>query len=73
MLASSYVLTPLLVICYPVVWFVNLFVRGLLVLLRLKPQQGELQQKISSEERRTLVLEGAFHSKQTSEHTAESV
>lgn len=57
-LASSYVLTPLLVICYPVVWFVNLFVRGLLILFRLKPQQGELQQKISTEELRTLVLEG---------------
>lgn len=56
-LASSYVLTPLLVICYPVVWFVNLFVRGLLVLFRLKPQD-ELQQKISTEELRTLVLEG---------------
>lgn len=57
-LTASYVLTPLLVICYPVVWFINLFVRGLLVLLRLKPQQGELQQKISTEELRTLVLEG---------------
>lgn len=57
-LAASYVLTPLLVICYPVVWFVNLFVRGLLIIFRLKPQQGELQQKISTEELRTLVLEG---------------
>ena len=57
-LASSYVLTPLLVICYPIVWFINLFVTGLLILLRLKPQQGELQQKISTEELRTLVLEG---------------
>lgn len=57
-LASSYVLTPLLVICYPIVWFINLFVTGLLILFRLKPQQGGSQQKISTEELRTLVLEG---------------
>ncbi len=57
-LASSYVLTPLLIVCYPIVWFVNLFVSALLILFRLKPQQGELQQKISTEELRTLVLEG---------------
>lgn len=57
-LASSYVLTPLLIIFYPVVWFVNLFVSGLLILFRLKPQKGELEQKISTEELKTLVLEG---------------
>lgn len=57
-LAASYVLTPLLAICYPIVWFVNLFVSGLLILFRLKPQKGELEQKISTEELKTLVLEG---------------
>lgn len=57
-LAASYVLTPLLKIFYPVVWFVNLFVNGLLIILRLKPKQGEIEQKISTEELKTLVLEG---------------
>jgi len=57
-LAASYVLTPLLIIFYPIVWFVNLFVSGLLILFRLKPQKGELEQKISTEELKTLVLEG---------------
>ncbi len=57
-LAASYVLTPLLFIFYPIVWFVNLFVRALLVLFRLQPQSGELDQKISTEELKTLVLEG---------------
>lgn len=57
-LAASYVLMPLLIIFYPIVWFINLFVRGLLVLFRLKPGKGELEQKISPEELKTLVLEG---------------
>ena len=57
-LAASYVLTPLLIIFYPIVWFVNLFVSGLLILFRLKPQKGSLDQKISTEELKTLVLEG---------------
>lgn len=57
-LAASYVLTPLLKIFYPVVWFVNLFVNGLLIILRLKPKEGGIEQKISTEELKTLVLEG---------------
>jgi magnesium and cobalt exporter, CNNM family len=57
-LAASYVLTPLLKIFYPIVWFVNLFVSGLLILLRLKPKKGQVEQKISTEELKTLVLEG---------------
>ncbi|MBL8500977.1 MAG: HlyC/CorC family transporter [Nitrosomonas sp.] len=57
-LTASYVLTPLLIIFYPIVWFVNLFVSGLLILFRLKPQKGSLEQKISTEELKTLVLEG---------------
>jgi Mg2+/Co2+ transporter CorB len=57
-LAASYVLTPLLIIFYPIVWFVNLFVSGLLILFRLKPKKGSLEQKISTEELKTLVLEG---------------
>ncbi|HTJ55732.1 MAG TPA: HlyC/CorC family transporter [Nitrosospira sp.] len=55
-LASSYVLTPLLKLFSPVVWFVNLFVQALLMILRLKPG-AENTQKISLEELKTLVLE----------------
>lgn len=56
-LPASYVLTPLLRLFYPVVWFVNLFVRGLLWLLRLKPENGDGENKLGLEELRTLVLE----------------
>lgn len=56
-LASSYVLTPLLKIFYPVVWFVNLFVQALLTILRLKPGENSAAQTVSLEELKTLVLE----------------
>ncbi|HQW39443.1 MAG TPA: CNNM domain-containing protein, partial [Usitatibacteraceae bacterium] len=36
-LPSAYVLSPLLRVAYPVVWFVNLFVQGLLRLMFIKP------------------------------------
>jgi Mg2+/Co2+ transporter CorB len=54
---ASYVLTPLLKLAYPIVWFVNLFVRGLLWTLRLQPLSGQ-SHTLSMEELRTLVLEG---------------
>ena len=57
-LAASYILTPLLKIFYPIVWFVNLFVGALLFLLRLKPNEADSAHHISSEELKTLVLEG---------------
>jgi Mg2+/Co2+ transporter CorB len=56
-LASSYVLTPLLKLFSPVVWFVNLFVQALLAILRLKPSEDNATQQISLEELKTLVLE----------------
>jgi Mg2+/Co2+ transporter CorB len=56
-LPSSYVLTPLLRIAYPVVWFVNLFVQGLLRLMRIR-KRGESEGHLSMQELRTLVLEG---------------
>jgi Mg2+/Co2+ transporter CorB len=56
-LASSYVLTPLLKLFYPVVWFVNLFVQALLTILRLKPREDNTTPQISLEELKTLVLE----------------
>ena len=55
-LPSSYILTPLLKLLRPVVWFVNLFVRSLLWLLRLKPAEAA-ESKLTPEELRTLVLE----------------
>src|SRR5688572_18595817 len=58
-LPSAYVLSPLLRIAYPAVWFVNLFVQGLLRLLFIKPKHGgEAGEQLSMEELRTLVLEG---------------
>jgi magnesium and cobalt exporter, CNNM family len=56
---AAFVLRPLLQVLYPVVWFVNLFVRGLLTLLRLTPTAaGPEISALSPEELRTLVLEG---------------
>src|SRR5215207_8628152 len=37
-LASSYVLTPMLKLAYPIVGFVNVFVQGLLKLMFIKPK-----------------------------------
>jgi len=59
--AVSYVLTPLLKILYPVVWFVNLFVSALLMLLRIKPPAGDEPQRLSADELRSLVLEAGHY------------
>ncbi|HYC36787.1 MAG TPA: HlyC/CorC family transporter [Usitatibacter sp.] len=56
-LPSAYVLTPLLRLAYPVVWFVNLFVQGLLKMMFIKPKT-DAEGHLSMEELRTLVLEG---------------
>jgi len=53
----AYVLGPLLRLAYPVVWFVNLFVSGMLRMLRLRQQPSE--QRLTQEEVRALVLEGS--------------
>src|SRR5690606_34196274 len=55
-LTVSYVLTPLLKLFSPVVWFINLFVQMLLIVLRLKPSQ-QVAHQLSMEELKTLVLE----------------
>jgi len=55
--AVSYLLTPLLRLFQPVVWFVNLFVETLLLLTRLKPKTNGETHQLSPEELRTLVLE----------------
>ena len=57
--AASFVLAPLLKLCYPAVWFVNLFVQRLLRLLRLNPSTSE--NSMGVEELRTLLAEsGTF-------------
>lgn len=53
----SFILTPLLRICYPLIWFVNLFVGTLLRLIRLAPKPGHEAPRLSAEELRMLVLE----------------
>ncbi len=58
--AASYLLTPLLKVTQPFVWFVNLFVQGLLRLMRLNPARDAAEQKPSVEELRTLVLETGY-------------
>jgi Mg2+/Co2+ transporter CorB len=59
-LPASFALSPLLKVSQPVVWFVNLFVRSLLALARLKPRPEPGEQKLSVEEMRTLVLESSY-------------
>ena len=54
----SYALVPLLRTVRPVVWFVNLFVQGLLRLFRFRPA-AQPSTILSQEELRSLVLEGA--------------
>ena len=55
--AISFILAPLLRLFQPVVWFVNLFVKALLFLTRMKPRSSEDLPHLSPEELRTLVLE----------------
>lgn len=55
--AVSFLLTPLLRLFQPVVWFVNLFVEALLALTRMKPKASAEVPQLSPEELRTLVLE----------------
>jgi Mg2+/Co2+ transporter CorB len=54
----SYVLAPMLTAAKPIVWFLNLFVRGLLFLTRLTPGD-DAGEALTREEMRSLVLEGS--------------
>jgi len=54
----AYVLMPMLRVLTPVVWFVNLFVQGLLRLLRIDATSDSGTQ-LTQEELRSLVLEGS--------------
>ncbi|MDP2961352.1 MAG: HlyC/CorC family transporter [Sulfurimicrobium sp.] len=59
-LPLSFILTPLLKLFYPVIWFVNLFVQALLWILRLKPGTAN-SSSLSLEELRTMVLEAGHY------------
>lgn len=53
----SYILYPLLKLLYPVVWFVNLFVEGLLKLFRLNINFSESTQSLTMDELRSIVTD----------------
>lgn len=56
---ATLLLTPMLKLAYPVVWFVNLFVQGILRLLRIKPPAPGYVNRLGLEELRTIVLESS--------------
>jgi len=58
-LPLSYLIGPVQRLLQPGVWFVNLFVRPLLWVLRIKPGADPEAQKLSPGEIRTLVLESS--------------
>jgi Mg2+/Co2+ transporter CorB len=64
-LGTSVVLKPLMSVAKPVIWFVNLFVNGLLKLLRIRGigavHGDNAQQRLSLDELRTVVLEGGHY------------
>src|SRR5574343_1016668 len=55
----SYILTPLLRLAFPIIWFVNLFVTALLKAIRVSPGSMHEEAKLSPEELRSLVLESS--------------
>lgn len=59
--ACSYVLYPLLKVALPIVWFVNLFVSGLLRILHIKVNFAESSHAITMEELRSIVLEAGTY------------
>lgn len=58
-IVAAYILTPMLRLVYPIVWFVNLFVSAVLRVFRLPNQSNPAEGRLSPEELRTLVLESA--------------
>jgi Mg2+/Co2+ transporter CorB len=56
-MALSFLLWPLLRLAYPVVWFENLFVSGLLRLLGLRRATGNESPRLTADELRSIVLE----------------
>lgn len=58
-LVIAYILTPLLRISYPVIWFVNLFAAAILRMLGLSMNPSADAARLSPEELRSLVLESS--------------
>jgi Mg2+/Co2+ transporter CorB len=58
-LLLAYALRPAMQLLEPASWFVNLFVRPLLWVLRVRPEDNAEAPKLSPEEIRTLVLESS--------------
>ena len=56
---AAYVLTPLLTLVYPLVWFINLFVQSILKLLRIKQPDPSQGTSLGLEELRSVVLESS--------------
>lgn len=56
---AGYVLTPMLKLAYPVVWFVNLFVQAILRLLRIRQPEPGHGSRLGLEELRSVVLESS--------------
>jgi Mg2+/Co2+ transporter CorB len=57
-LPASFILKPLMALAKPAIWFVNLFVSGLLKILRIQTGRSARDQRLSPEELRSMVLEG---------------
>ena len=57
-LPASPILKPIMLLATPVIWFVNIFVKILLRVLRIKTGADAHGQRLSPEELRTMVLEG---------------
>ena len=58
-LILAYALKPTMRLLEPLSWFVNLFVRPLLWILRIRPEENSDIPKLSAEEIRSLVLESS--------------
>jgi magnesium and cobalt exporter, CNNM family len=57
-IGASYLLTPLIKVTRPLMWFVNVLVRGIMKVLGIQKAGEHAAQPLSMEELRTLVLEG---------------
>jgi Mg2+/Co2+ transporter CorB len=57
-LPASIIIKPLILLARPAIWFVNLFVRALLRLMRLRTGKEARDVRLSPEELRSMVLEG---------------
>ena len=57
-LPASFIIKPLIIVAGPVIWFMNLFVRGLLRMMRIRTGSEARDQRLSPEELRSMVLEG---------------